>query len=920
MYPEVNPETAAPRSPTLLSDYTPPAWQAPDLALEFDLDPEQTRVRARARFSRNPAATGDAPLILNGESGAVKLLAIAVDGRALAAGEYEIDEAQHTLTLTGELPDSFELELETQIAPVKNTALEGLYMSGGKFCTQCEAQGFRRIVYFLDRPDVMSRYTTTVIGEKSKYPVLLSNGNSIERQDLPNGRHKVVWEDPFPKPTYLFALVAGDLGLITDSFTTRSGREIALEIYVDKGNEDRAGFAMQSLKEAMAWDEQTFGLEYDLDIYMIVAVDDFNMGAMENKGLNLFNSKLVLANPRTATDDAFEFIQAVIGHEYFHNWTGNRVTCRDWFQLTLKEGLTVYRDQRFTEDMTHPAIKRIKDVTHLRVHQFPEDAGPMSHPIQPKSYLEINNFYTLTVYEKGAEVIRMIATLIGKQAFRRGMDAYFERNDGKAVTTEEFIAAMEAGSGRDLKLFRRWYDQNGTPQMTVAAEEYDPGAREYRLTLEQANPMYQKSVAAQKETGAAGPVGGDSDSEGPLLLPVRVALLDSSGAELPLDCVDHEPAPEVDSATTITLPFGATRSTFVFRGVAEKPVLSLLRGFSAPVQLRYDRDLNELAFLFAHDTDQFSRWDAGQRLMKAVIDENLAALDSGDAEPRIQPLLLEAFQLLLSQSDLDPAYLSLAMQLPSETEITSLQNPARYERTHAALKLIRRALATANRDRLMQYYEELSRDSLASGAEEKQGGREAIGRRRLKNRCLSYLMSLEDPEVARMCFAQQREARNMTDETTALYLLADGDAAEREESLALFYERWRGDALVIDHWFSAQAMSSRADAPARVRELLEDPVFTIKNPNKVRALIGAFSRNGLRFNTAEGYAFIADAIIELDPVNPGIAARLARAFNEIGRLEAPLQKLARTELERILAGRKLSNDVYEVVSRSLQFA
>ncbi|MCR9140874.1 MAG: aminopeptidase N [bacterium] len=901
----MNAETAAPRSATYLADYAPPAWQAPDLALEFELEPTQTRVRARARFTREAAAPKDAPLVLDGESDSIELLSIIVDGCALKSGEYRIDEAANTLVVEAGLPDSFELELETRIAPANNTALEGLYMSGGKFCTQCEAQGFRRIVYFLDRPDVMARYTTTVIGDKSKYPVLLSNGNPISRENLPDGRHKVVWEDPFPKPTYLFALVAGDLGLVKDEFVTRSGRTIALEIYVDHGNEDRAGFAMNSLKQAMAWDEETFGLEYDLDIYMIVAVDDFNMGAMENKGLNLFNSKLVLANPRTATDDAFEFIQAVIGHEYFHNWTGNRVTCRDWFQLTLKEGLTVYRDQRFTEDMTHAAIKRIKDVTHLRVHQFPEDAGPMSHPIQPKSYIEINNFYTMTVYEKGAEVIRMIATLIGKEAFRRGMDVYFERNDGKAVTVEEFVSAMEQGAGRELEQFRRWYDQNGTPELTVVGEEFDAAAGEYRLTLEQANPVFEKSEAARAAGFADVP---------PLLIPVRLGLLDREGAGIALKADQHRPVAGVDDGETITLPFSEKRTTFVFKDVPEKPVLSLLRGFSAPVRLKYERDPADLAFLFAHDPDLYSRWEAGQNLMKRVVDQTMAAMEqAGATQPEIDPLFLNAFAELLQEPDLDPAYRSLAMQLPSETEITAEQNPARYDRVHEALQIIRRTLAERNRDRLQQFYESLSAD--AGGQD-----RAAIGGRRLKNRCLAYLMSLDDADIAGMCFAQQKEARNMTDETAALYLLADGDAGERSDSLELFYERWREDGLVIDHWLSAQALSTRPDTPERVRALREDPVFTIKNPNKVRALIGAFSRNGLRFNSPAGYALIADVVIELDPVNPGIAARLARAFNEVGRLDAGLKAAARAELERILAGRKLSNDVFEIVSRSIQFA
>ncbi len=881
-----------PRSVVRLSEYRPPDWWSTHIDLVFELDPERTVVTARTKFERNTAAPADAPLVLNGEH-ILELRSVKIDGTELDAAEAEYVRSDTHLTIPRPPADRFELEVVNVIAPAQNTALEGLYMSSGMYCTQCEAEGFRRITYSQDRPDVMSLYTTTIIADTAGFPVLLSNGNPVDREELTTGDRRltrVTWEDPFPKPSYLFALVAGDLGVVRDTFTTMSGRDVACEVYVDRGNESRAEFAVQALKDAMAWDERRFGREYDLDIYMIVAVDDFNMGAMENKGLNIFNSKLVLADPRTATDESFEFIQGVVGHEYFHNWTGNRVTCRDWFQLTLKEGLTVYRDQLFTADMTHPAIKRIKDVEHLRAFQFPEDAGPMSHPIQPKHYIEINNFYTMTVYEKGAEVIRMMATIAGEDGFRRAMDVYFQRNDGRAVTTEEFVAAIEAGSGTDLKQFRRWYDQSGTPRLRVA-ERYDAAAKRYELTLTQSNPDY----TPPSEEGPPEPP--------PLLIPVKVGLLHGhSGAEL---------------LSTRTLLLSESEQTFVFENIDAEPVLSILRDFSAPVKLEYPRDPKRLAFLLAHDTDLFQRCEAGRELMRLTIEEVLADIQAGRSpQPTSVDALHQAFaELLKPGSDLDPAYLALAISLPPESTFTNEQNRADFAGTHEARSFVARELSTRNRDRLLELYETL-RQSTAS---ENPDRRRAVGERKLKNRVLSYLMKLDEPELDALCLAQQKNAANMTDETGAMYLLADSESSLRKESLRLFYERWHHDALVIDHWFSAQALSSRADTLTQVQALRSDPVFQLRNPNKVRALLGAFSRNALRFHEEKSYAFLADCIVELDAINPGIAARLARAWADIGRLPENLAEAARGEMRRIRSREHLSNDVYEVIDRSLNF-
>ena len=886
------------RKPTLLKDYRPPAWLVPEIKLTFELDPERTRVKSELSLRRNPAAKELEPPKLNGER--MEFLGARVNGRELAAGEYELSDTE--LIIKNPPADEFILEVENVIAPVKNTALEGLYMSGGAYCTQNEPQGFRRITYFPDRPDVMSKYRTTIIADKASFPMLLSNGNPVERKDLDDGRHQVTWEDPFAKPAYLFALVGGDLGVVRDIFKTASGREVKLEIYTDKGAEERCEFAMESLKQAMRWDEETFGLEYDLDIYMIVAVEDFNFGAMENKGLNIFNSKLVLAEAATATDEAFERIQGVIGHEYFHNWTGNRVTCRDWFQLTLKEGLTVYRDQRFTADMTAQSVKRIKDVTDLREYQFPEDGGPMAHPIQPKSFLEINNFYTMTVYEKGAEVIGMIATLIGKDAFRRGVDRYFELYDGQAVTTGDFVDAMQEASGFDLSVFRRWYDQSGTPVLKVF-EKYDPDKKTLELRLEQGR---ETAAPCDTETDSA------SDEVLPLLIPVRVGLLNAQGQDLPLTLEGHNYRAEVDRPDSLLIAFADFSSTYLFLDVPEKPTLSLLRDFSAPVKLEIERGRDELGFLMAHDSDHFNRWEAGHRLSREVIFEILEGFRGG-ATPVVPEVYLRAMGALIV-SDQDPAFLALALTPPSESNLTGEMDISDFEGIHQAREFLIRGVAARFREELLELYHRLH-------GQTNPDKRIEVGNRKLKNRALSYLMRLGDNEIESLCAGQRRAATNMTDELSALALLVDGDSNYRADALNEFYEKWKSNSLVMDSWFASQASSSRKDTLEVVKKIATDPLFNKKNPNKVRSLFGAFARNGLRFNAPDGagYEFIADCIIELDAINPGVASGLSRAFTRLGKLAPELKAQAQAQLERVIEHKPLSNDVYEIVDRCLKF-
>ncbi len=869
--------------PILLQDYLPPAYLIDEAALEVELGEEETRVRSRLQIRRNPAS-GETKQMLRLDGEELESLALSLDGRPLREEEYTVDREGITLF---QVPERFVLESEVRIYPQRNTALEGLYRSGSMFCTQCEAEGFRKITWFLDRPDVLTRFTTTVIADRSRYPVLLSNGNPAAETELPDGRHRVTWQDPFPKPCYLFALVAGDLRAICDRYTTASGRSVDLRIYVEPENVDKCTHALASLKHAMRWDEENYGREYDLDIYMIVAVNDFNMGAMENKGLNIFNSKYVLARPDTATDADFQGIEGVIAHEYFHNWTGNRITCRDWFQLSLKEGLTVFRDQEFSADMGSRGVKRIEDVRLLRSHQFAEDAGPMAHPVRPESYIEINNFYTVTVYEKGAELIRMLRQLLGPEAFRRASDLYFERHDGQAVTTDDFVRCMEAAGGRDLEQFRLWYSQAGTPELHVTAD-HDAAAGRYTLEIRQSCP----------------PTPGQPEKR-PLHIPFRLGLLDRAGNDLPLQ-LEGENEPQGGSRL-LELQRSVERFTFV--NVPERPVPSLLRGFSAPVKLRYDYSDPELMFLMAHDGDGFNRWDAAQTLAQRILLQRVAQPDSPVPEG-----FIEAFGTALRDPDTDRALLAEILTLPSESYLGDQMEQVEVEAIHLARQSLRQTLARRLRDDLLAVY-----DANAETGDYRLTPA-AIGRRRLKNLCLAYLMELGEEPIRQLCAVQYGEGGNMNDRLAALTLLADSDAPQREAALADFYERWQADPLVLDKWFTVQALSRRADTLMRVQELLQHPAFSLRNPNRVRALVGAFcSGNPFRFHAADGsgYAFLTDRVLELNATNPQVAARLLRIMARWRRYDDYRRALMRSQLQRVLASEGLSRDVYEVAHKSL---
>ena len=881
-----------------LADYSPPAFLVDTVDLEFELDPQRTVVRSRLGVRRNPASQDrSAPLRLDG--GQLELQHIEIDGKALTPGAYDLGEESLQLR---SVPDRFELVTHSTLNPSTNTSLEGLYLSGNMYCTQCEAQGFRKITWFPDRPDVMSRYTVKVTAERDAYPILLSNGNPIDRGELDGGRHFVKWEDPFAKPSYLFALVAGDLACVEDTFTTRSGREISLRIYVEHHNADRCEHAMASLIKAMRWDEETFGLEYDLDIYMIVAVDDFNMGAMENKGLNIFNSKCVLARPDTATDADYAAIEGVVAHEYFHNWTGNRVTCRDWFQLSLKEGLTVFRDQEFSSEVTERSVKRIQDVRSLRTHQFPEDAGPMAHPVRPSAYVEINNFYTITIYNKGAEVIRMIRTLLGDQAFKRGIEIYFERHDGQAVTIEDFVLAMEAAAGESgnavsLDQFRLWYSQAGTPQVQVKAH-YDAGT--HRLQLD-----FHQSCA---------PTPGQVEKQA-LHIPVRVALLDSDGSPMTLRIAQtgvaqgREPDP-TPAATEAVLELRCEHERFTFEGVETKPVASLARGFSAPVKLEVERTPQELAFLVTHDDDSFNRWDGAQeyatRLLLDSIDGTAVA---GPAEP-----FIDALGRLLDDTEAEQGVVAETLKLPAESFLAEQVSTVDPQRIHDARHELQVSMAKTLRARLTRTY----RGTATNEAYEFNAT--AAGRRSLRNVCLGLLATIEDESGIELCAAQFATADNMTDKLAGLSALAQIECEQRIEALAAFESQWIDDPLVLDKWFMLQATSALPGTLHTVQNLLSHRAFDRRNPNRVRALVGSFVHgNPLRFHadSGAGYRFLVEQIVDLDPLNPQVAARLAGAFSRWRRFDEHRQRQMRESLESLLAIRGLSRDCYEIVSKSL---
>lgn len=879
------------------SDYTPPSYRVETVEIGFDLDPARTHVAARTRLRRNPASRNKA-IVLYGEE--LELVQLRMNGRLLAPHEYQLtDGALHI----AKAPDEVTLEIETAICPDRNTSLMGLYVSNGNFFTQCEAEGFRKITYFPDRPDVMAKYKVMLRADKKKYPVLLSNGNLIEQGDLGDGRHYALWEDPFKKPSYLFALVAGDLVCRQEKFMLKSGREALLQVWVEEGNLDKTQHAMESLKNSIRWDEERFGLELDLDRFMIVAVGDFNMGAMENKGLNIFNTKYVLANPRIATDTDYANIEAVVGHEYFHNWTGNRVTCRDWFQLSLKEGLTVFRDQEFSADMigtdSGRAVKRIEDVRVLRQAQFPEDAGPMAHPVRPDSYVEINNFYTVTIYEKGAEVVRMYQTLLGREGFRKGMDLYFERHDGQAVTCDDFRAAMADANGRDLTQFERWYSQAGTPR--VKAElRYDESARVCELTLTQScapTPGQEKKL--------------------PFHIPVAVGLLDADGKDIALQ-LDGEQAGGADAGSkpTRVLELTEERQTFRFVNVGQKPVPSLLRDFSAPVNLEYDYTDEELAFLMAHDSDAFNRWEAGQRLALRRLLALAEAVRQGralNAEAWPEAGLVEPFRATLNDGTLDPAFREAALTLPSETMVAEQMEVIDPQAIHAARQFLRRMLAAALKDDWLTAYQ--AHDTSGPYRPDP----ESAGKRGLKNTALSYLVELDDAQMHALAQRQLETATNMTDRIAALNALVNGSAAGREAALAAFYREFEKEALVVDKWFMLQGMARTADAAA-MRALMKHPAFTLKNPNRARSLIFSFCNgNPAQFHAADGsgYAFWAEQVIALNAINPQVAARLARSLDRWRKYTPALQEHMHKALQQVVGAEKLSKDVAEVVSKAL---
>ncbi|MBC7780174.1 MAG: aminopeptidase N, partial [Proteobacteria bacterium] len=796
---DVNPSTPAAPSATRLADYAPPPYHAESVDLTFDLYDDHTQVTAYGVYhASDEHAVAPPPLRLDGIG--LELAALVLDGRALGADEYTVDPEGLTIA---RVPQQFTLEVVTIIHPEKNTALEGLYKSSGNFCTQCEARGFRKITYFLDRPDVMARYTTTLIAERTRYPVLLSNGNRAEHgPSAQAGRHFAKWVDPWPKPSYLFALVAGDLVCARDTFVTMSGRTVGLEVWVEAHNLDKCAHALSSMQRAMRWDEQAFGREYDLDAYMIFSADDFNMGAMENKGLNVFNSKYVLAKVETATDADFEAIEAVIAHEYFHNWTGNRVTCRDWFQLSLKEGLTVFRDQQFTADMTSKAVKRITDVRTLRSHQFPEDAGPLAHPVRPDAYIEISNFYTATVYEKGAEVIRMMHTLLGPEKFRAGMDLYFERHDGQAVTCDDFARAMQDASGIDLGLFRRWYAQAGTPELS-ATGSYDATARTYTLNFAQ----------------RTAPTPGQPDKQ-PLHIPVRTALLDRGGAPIPLRL--QAGGASISHGSEIVLSLTTAEQRFVFEDVAAAPVPSLLRGFSAPVKLAIEYADDELAFLMGHDDDPFNRWEAGQRLATRILLGAVEAYRTGQAIV-LPAAYLEAIARTLADTKLDGRYKALALTLPDYTYLGELMKVIDVEGLHAAREAVVQQLACAHHAALQHVYEA----NQTPGPYSHDGA--SVGKRALKNICLGYLSRTGEPDALALALAQFDAANNMTDQIAALSCIVETPGAARQNALGTFYAHWKADPLVIDKWLALQARSEAPDALTQVRSLMEHPAYDGRN-------------------------------------------------------------------------------------------
>jgi aminopeptidase N len=876
--------TEEPR-PVRLKDYRPPDWLIETVELDVSLDSGATVVRAKLKLKPNHDGT-PAPLILDGEE--LSLRSLALNGQPLPNASFIATPDRLTIAQPPNAP--FELAIETVIDPAANTQLMGLYRAGATYCTQCEAEGFRRITYFLDRPDVMAVYTTRIEADKDEAPVLLANGNLIASGDVPGtNRHFAVWHDPFKKPCYLFALVGGKLARVADTFTTMSGRQVALHIYVEPGKEDRCAHAMDSLKRAMRWDEEAFGREYDLDIFMIVAVSAFNMGAMENKGLNIFNDKYVLASPTTATDTDYAHIEAVIAHEYFHNWTGDRITCRDWFQLCLKEGLTVFRDEEFSADQRSRAVERISDVRALRAHQFVEDAGPLAHPVRPDLYHEINNFYTTTVYDKGAEVVRMIEVLLGPAQFRKGMDLYFERHDGEAATVEQFVQCFADVSRRDFSQFMRWYTQAGTPEV-VATPHYDPRAKTYRLDL----------------TQTVLPTPGQPD-KAPMVIPLTFGLVGKDGRDLPL-LIDGRPLPR--GGIELTQP----SQSFVFTGVAQRPIPSLNRNFSAPVKVALPIEAGDLQFLATRDADPFNRWQAVQTLAMSLLTTNVSALRKGGTA-RQDGGLVAALGAIVADANLEPAFVALALTPPSEADIArEIGRDVDPDATFAARRQLRATIGGRLGAELAKTY----RQMITPGPYRPDA--QGVGRRALKNVCLDLLAATGQQEAIALALAQYHGADNMTDRMAALETLALHDRPERAQALEDFYDRYRDDPLIIDKWLALQAAIPEPATLERVRALTSHPAFSMANPNRVRALIGSFAQvNHTQFNRIDGagYDFVADIVLALDPKNPQVAARLMGAFRSWRALEAQRRARAEATLRRVVAAPSLSRDVSDIVARTL---
>ncbi len=878
--------------PTYLKNYRQPDYWIDAIDLTVEIGDESTQVTAELTIRRNASATAGAPLVLDGAE--LELKQVRLDGTPLDPTQYQASESDLTVA---DVPEKFILGTTCTIHPETNTTLEGLYGSKGMFLTQCEAEGFRRITYYADRPDVMASFTTTIEADKARFPVLLSNGNCVAREDLSGGRHRVTWKDPFKKPSYLFAMVAADLGVKKATFTTMSGREVALEFFTEERDLDKIDYAIESLKKAMRWDEETYGREYDLDIYMVVATRHFNMGAMENKGLNIFNTSCVLANERTQTDLSFQTVERVIAHEYFHNWSGNRVTCRDWFQLSLKEGFTVYRDAQFGAAMNSVAVARIGDANYLRAAQFPEDAGPLAHPVRPDQYVEINNFYTTTIYQKGAEVVRMLHTLLGDEGFRKGTDLYFEKNDGKAVTTDDFVAALEEANDRDFTQFKRWYTQAGTPRLQ-ASGKHDAAAKTYTLTFRQSCP----ATPGQPE-------------KLPMVIPVALGLVDQSGNDLPLNTDDPALSSKRSDAdaTTAVLAISESEQSVTFTGIDAAPIPSLLRGFSAPVILEVPYSDDDLAFLASQDNDPYNRWAAGQELcMKRLL--ALVSDAAGGVELSMDPLWLCTFESVLADEGRDPALRAEMLRLPGEAVITEQLEDADPDAIHRAREFVRHTMAAALREPLLSTYRDLEQDEPYAPTAAQ------IAKRSLRNACLSLLSTQDDDEVTTLIRDQFASATNMTDRLSALRCLAHS-GRDASDALAVFYDDFKQEGLVIDSWFGVQAMNPTGDALGRVKELMHHPDFESLLPNRVRAVVSSFcAANLAQFHRPDGagYEFLADQLIAIDAGNPHLSARMAGMFSRWTKVEPKRQALARAAIERVLAKPKLSRNAYEVLSKTLK--